>query len=101
MSNIKLLHILNGEDVLGEVDVTIELEDHVRVKNPCTVQFGESDDGKPMLNMTPLCVWTTDKAVDINAGHVMYEVSVDALLEERYNEVFGNVIVAPSSRIIV
>jgi len=97
MSNIQLIHFINGEDVIGEVtSVTAE---HYVVENPCSISLVQGENGQPSLSLQPLVFFSKDKIVKLNKNQAMYIVGVDNQIEMQYNQIFGNLIV-PQKKII-
>lgn len=101
MANVKLLHMLNGEDILGNVIEKIETNsEFYSLENPCLIGLTTTEDGKPNLSLQPLVFFSRQKVVDINRSHVVYMVEVDNQIEMQYNQMFGNII-TPDSKIML
>jgi len=92
MANIKILRTLIGEEILGEI---VKEDSHFHIKNPCQIGLAMAGPGQPpQLNIQKLLMFSADTQVAINKEHIMYTVSVDPKIEMKYNEIFGNIIVA-------
>lgn len=100
MANVKLLHLVNGEDILGNVIEKIENSEFYTLENPCLIGVVAGEDGKPNLSLQPLVFFSRQKVVDINRSHVVYMVEVDNQIEMQYNQMFGNII-TPTSKIVL
>jgi len=101
MANVRLLHLVNGEDILGNVIEKLETNsESYTLENPCLIGVVAGEDGKPNLSLQPLVFFSRQKVVDINRSHVVYMVEVDNQIEMQYNQMFGNII-TPTSKIVL
>ena len=98
MTDIKLLHILNGEDILG--NIIDDIGETYTVKNPCIIGLSAGENGKPQLSLQHLVMFSKQDVVKINKNHVVYAVTVDNQIETQYNQMFGNII-TPTSKIVL
>jgi len=99
MANVKVIHFVNGEDVLGDIIETTETT--YTVKNPCLIGVQiDGPTGKPNLSLQPLVFFSRKDVVTLNRSHEIYAVEVDNQIETQYNQMFGN-IVTPQSKIIL
>jgi len=98
MADIKLFHILNGEDILG--DIIEESNDIYTLKNPCLIGLAAGENGAPQLSLQHLVLFSKQDVVEINKSHVVYAVTVDKQIETQYNQMFGNII-TPDSKIVL
>lgn len=92
MGTIKILRTVAGEEIIGEV--LRDDNDVIRVKNPCQIGLVMTQSGQPTLNMQRLLPFSPDTEVDIFKKNLLFIVGVDPKIEIKYNEVFGNIIVA-------
>lgn len=92
MATIKILRTVAGEEVIGEI--LSDNDDVIRVKNPCQIGLAMNQSGQPSLNMQRLLPFSPDTEVDIFKRNLLFIVSVDPKIEMKYNEIFGNIIVA-------
>ena len=92
MAIIKIMRTVAGEEIIGEIlnDGT----DVIRVKNPCQIGLAMNQSGQPSLNMQRLLPFSQDTEVDIFKKNLLFIVGVDTKIEMKYNEIFGNIIVA-------
>lgn len=81
-----------GEEIIGEI--IVENEVFLKVKNPCQIGLVMTERGQPTINMQRLLAFSADTEVDIRQQSLLYVTTVDAKIEMKYNEVFGNIIVA-------
>lgn len=92
MAIIKILRTVAGEEIIGEV--LSDAEDVIRVKNPCQIGLAMNQQGQPSINMQRLLPFSSDITVDIYKKNLLFIVGVDIKIEMKYNEIFGNIIVA-------
>jgi len=97
-TEVKLIHFVNNEDVLGELieeDAT-----HYVVRNPCALSMVLDENQTPSLSIRPLIVYSKDEIVELNKNHAIYCVGVDNQIATQYNSIFGNIIL-PEKKIII
>lgn len=92
MENIKILRTVAGEEIIGEV--LADRDDVIRIKNPCQIGLVMNQTGQPSLNMQRLLPFSPDTEVDIFKKNLLFIVGVESKIEMKYNEIFGNIIVA-------
>jgi hypothetical protein len=81
-----------GEEIIGEI--LNDGSDMIRVKNPCMIGLTMSQQGQPSINMQRLLPFSSETEVDIYKKNLLFIVGVDTKIEMKYNEIFGNIIVA-------
>jgi hypothetical protein len=91
MENIKLFHLVSGEEIVGELQ-EISLETYT-IKNPCVIGLVPTSSGQVTLNMQPWLIFSDTKFVTINNNHVLFKTGVDIKILNKYNEIFGSGIV--------
>ena len=92
MATIKILRTVAGEEIIGEV-LSAD-DDVVMMKNPCQIGLAMNQTGQPSLNMQRLLPFSPDTTVAIYKRNLLFIVGVDIKIEMKYNEIFGNIIVA-------
>ena len=92
MAIIKIMRTVAGEDIIGEV--IFETEQVLRVRNPCQIGFVMTPAGQPSINMQRLLAFSSEDQVDIRQPSLLYVTTVDIKIEMKYNEIFGNIIIA-------
>lgn len=92
MATIKIMRTVAGEEIIGEV--ISETETTLRIKNPCQIGLIVNDRGQPSINMQRLLAFSPEPEVDIRQQCLLYVTTVDTKIEMKYNEIFGNIIVA-------
>lgn len=92
MATIKILRTVAGEEIIGEV-LSAD-DDVVMMKNPCQIGLAMNQTGQPSLNMQRLLPFSPDTTVAIYKRNLLFIVGVDTKIEMKYNEIFGNIIVA-------
>ena len=106
MSNIKLLRLISGEEILGDVEhklvevATGLLEPAYIIKDPAVLRWvpREDDPKVPKLVMVSLIPHSDEDSVTINERHVLFEITpIEELLSE-YNNAHGSGIITPSKK---
>ena len=96
--NLKLVHMMTGEEFIGEV--VADTEKTITVKNPVRiVVIPTSDQANPKIAFGPYTQWTDDKELTINREHVTYIATPITEFVNQYNGMFGG-LVLPKSEII-
>ena len=99
MADIKLVRLITGEDILGEVVDTdsksVTIKNAVRV----VVMPNKTAPDAPTVGLAPFCHWTSDKVIELNAALVLTTMEPITDFINQYNSSFGGLVV-PSSKII-
>ena len=101
--NIKMLRLLNGEELIAEV-IDCNEETKVVIKNPIriVVMPNASRDPKaaPTIGFAPWLEFAEDKKIELDKSHILFIVKPVQEFINQYNSIFGG-IVAPSSKLIL
>jgi len=97
MSNIKLIRMSSGEDVVAEV--VFEDTNNIKIKNAIVA----IPTGNGHLGFAP---WSPilskeEKTINVAKQFVVYQAEPDSSVVEQYNTMFGNVITPNKQSIIV
>ena len=92
MAKIQLLRTLVGEDIVAEI--LSEDGSTLTVKNPCQIALVMMENGQPNLNIQRMLTFSPSNEVAMNKSLLLYITEVDPKIEAKYNEIFGNIIVA-------
>ena len=99
MSKIKLFHLINGEEIVGEVQDSSN-ETHT-IKNPCIIGIVPTQTGQVTLNMQPWLLFSDTKSVTLKDAHVLFTTGVDIKILNKYNEIFGSgIVIAHQSPVV-
>lgn len=98
MSELRILKLISGEEVVGEI--TAETSDTTTIQNPCTLGIMQSQTG-PRLNMMPMLLFSEQKNVKLQKSHILYTVTVAQEIENKYNEIYGAGIILPKPSAII
>jgi hypothetical protein len=104
-TNIKIIRLLTGEEVLGEV-----VENHTSevyrysllLKNPVRVVVvpNKAQPDQPGVAFAPFCHWTKDTEIEINGDLIVATMNPVVDFINQYNATFGGLVV-PDSKIIL
>lgn len=98
-ANIKIIRLLTGEEILGEV--TKETDLTLSVKNPVrVVVVPTSDPNNPKVGFGPFTQWSEDKELTLNRSHVTFTSTPITEFLNQYSAMFGGLVVPPSTKII-
>ena len=92
MATIRLVRTVAGEEIIGEV--LSESTEFIILKNPCVIGLVMTERGQPSLNMQRMLAFSKNNSVSIRKTNLLYESDVEEKIEMKYNEIFGNIIVA-------
>lgn len=100
--NIKMLRLLNGEELIAEV--VVDSENKAVIKNPIRVVVmpSQTRDPKaaPTIGFAPWLEFAEDKQIELDKSHILFIVKPVQEFINQYNTIFGG-IVAPSSKLIL
>ena len=100
MENLKILKLITGEEIVGEVTNSVTAGVTV-IKNPCHLGLGMNPaTGKAIVQMQPMLLFSDQKSVEISQSHIVYHVTVAIEIQNKYNEIFGAGIVIAKSSIV-
>lgn len=98
--NIKLLKLLNGQDLIAEVfDKNTTT---VKVKNPVAVVVmpSRTDPKTPTVGFAPWAEFSEDKEFELASTHILAIMTPVKEFVSQYNSMFGG-IVMPTNKLIV
>ena len=99
---IKILKLITGEEVLGEVE--IESETEVVLVNPVGVAIVRGKDGQPNVGFAPFPMHAdqkTGESIAFAKRNVIYSYIPAKEFVDNYNQIFGSGIVLPNKQLIV
>jgi hypothetical protein len=100
MANIKLIRLLSGEDILGEVlDIT---DKSVTIKNAVRVVVipNKANPDQPGVAFAPFSHWTKDTELELYMGTILTMMNPITEFINQYNTTFGGLVV-PDSKLIL
>jgi len=97
MSNIKAIKLVNGEELIVQIEG--ESDTHITFTNPvaCVLQRGK--DGAPVLGFMPW-MQASNPPFTINKNHILVISEVADEVKNGYNQIFGAGIVVPPRQLI-
>jgi hypothetical protein len=98
MSELRILKLISGEEIVGEI--LTDTENSVTIQDPCTLGLMQSPTG-PRLNMMPMLLFSEQKKVQLQKSHILYTVTVAQEIQNKYNEIYGSGIVLPKPSAII
>ena len=102
MSDILILKLITGEEVLGEVESSSDTE--FVIQNPVGIAVVRGQDGRPNVGFAPFPLHAEqvkDSTVIIAKKHVVYSYVPAKDFIDNYNQIFGSGIVLPNKQLIV
>ena len=99
MSNIKVIKLISGEEVIANIDESID--GLVILKKPLQIMLIPNQNNQFGIGLAPFCPYALGEEVPIRAGAVVSIFEPDAGMKNEYNVRFGSGIVVPESKIIV
>jgi len=98
---IKILKLITGEEVLGEIEN--ETEHPYRIKNPVGVSIVRQPSGQPGVGFTPFPLHapqSKNSTIDLPPTSVVYSYEPAQDFIDNYNQIFGSGIVLPNKQLI-
>jgi len=99
MSNIKCIKLISGEEIIADLDESIE--GLVILKKPLLIMMVPNQNNQFGIGLAPFCPYAAGGDIPIRAGAVVSIFEPDAGMKNEYNVRFGSGIVVPESKIIV
>jgi len=100
--DIKILKLITGEEVLGEVESESETE--IVISNPVGVAIVRGKDGQPNVGFAPFPLHSeqkTGQTIAFYKKNVVYSYVPAEDFINNYNQIFGSGIVLPNKKLIV
>ena len=91
---IKILKLLTGEEIIGEVDI---MTDKVIISKPCQLQLvpSRANPDQPMMALFPYASYTKNHKITVFTSTISWIEEPVAELYNQYNSVFGSGLVLP------
>lgn len=98
---VKIIRMLNGEDLLGEVIVN-EVIGYVMIKNPVRiiVMPNKIDPKTPNVGFAPWAEFSEQKEFKLDTDHIVCIMDPIKEFVNQYNSMFGGIVVPSPSLII-
>jgi hypothetical protein len=98
-ANVKILRLVTGEELLGEV---LDLNNTIQIKNPVriVVMPNKIDPKTPNVGFAPWADFSDDKTVTLDKSHIIAIMSPIKEFVNQYNSMFGGLVV-PTSNLIM
>lgn len=99
--NIQILKLINGEEVLAEIESESETE--FVLCNPVGVAVVRGSNGQPNVGLAPFPLHSEQKSgktIAIKKRSVVYSYVPDEEFVNNYNQIFGSGIVLPNKQLI-
>jgi hypothetical protein len=101
MSDIKILKLITGEEVLGEIESQSDTE--FVISNPVGIAIVPGKNGQPNVGFAPFPLHSAQKKNSTLAfakKHVVYSYEPAQDFIDNYNQIFGSGIVLPNKQLI-
>lgn len=99
MSNIKCIKLISGEEIIADIDDTVE--GLVILKKPLLIMMVPNQNNQFGIGLAPFCPYAQGEVIPIRAGAVVSIFDPDNGMKNEYNTRFGTGIIVPESKIIV
>ena len=99
MANIKIVKLISGEDVIADIDETIE--GLLILKKPSLIMLIPNQNNQFGIGLAPFCPFAKDDVVPIRSGAVISIFEPETGMLNEYNTRYGSGLVVPESKIIV
>ncbi len=102
VTNIKILKLVTGEELLGEVTQTSPIPNAISIKNPVRiiVMPNKMDPKTPNVGFAPWAEFSDQKSFTIDKSHVLCIIDPIKEFINQYNSMFGGLVV-PTSNLIM
>ena len=100
--DIKVLKLVTGEEILGEVVENID--SHITLKNPVGIAVVRGQDGQPNIGFAPFPLHAEPKSGlthKFRWDHVIYSYEPAGDFKSNYDQIFGTGLITPPKKLIV
>ena len=87
MSEIKILRLVNGDDIIAEVEAKDVL---YKISKPARLMMFLSDNGEMGMDLVPWVPYSDQQNFSINDCHVMISIEPSTELRNEYNKEYGS-----------
>lgn len=89
---IKILKLITGEEIIGDVTEPVFAGSGLQVKQPCFIQLipSQSNPGQTMMGLMPYASYVEDHTITISNEDVIWQGKPITELYNQYNRVFGS-----------
>ena len=99
MSNIKCIKLISGEEIIADIDESIE--GLVILRKPLLIMMVPNQNNQFGIGLAPFSPYAQSGDIPIRAGAVVSIFEPDTGMVNEYNVRFGSGIVLPECKIIV
>jgi hypothetical protein len=103
--NVKLIRLVNGEELIAEVvdQQGIIFADVIKIKNPLRVVLipGKSTPQNPTIGFAPWAEFSEDKEFELDKSHVLCIMNPVKEFSNQYNQTFGGIITPKTGGLIL
>jgi hypothetical protein len=94
MSNVQVMHFLNGEDVIGDVKEPADLMDDfgtITIDNACVIVLmpDTNNPDRVGVQFRPWCPFNAGTSVKVSRSHIVYIAEPVVDLLNQYQRLFG------------
>jgi hypothetical protein len=99
--NVKIIKLITGEELLGEVTESSPIPTSVIIKNPIriVVMPNKIDPKTPNIGFAPWAEFTDDKSFVLDKSHILAIMNPIKEFVNQYNSMFGG-LVLPTGNLI-
>lgn len=101
--SVKIVKLVNGIDVLGEIGKHVDYEHLIIVKNPVRIMVmpSKSDPKMPTVGFAPFNEFSDDKEVIFDSQHILCISTPISEFVNQYKAMFSGLVLPQSSSIII
>jgi hypothetical protein len=99
MSNVKCVKLISGEDIIADVDESVQ--GLVVLKNPLLVMMIPNQNNQFGIGLAPFCPHAKDSTVPVMAGAVIAVFEPEIGMRNEYNTKFGTGVLIPNNKLKV
>lgn len=102
MSNVKIVKLITGEELLAEVtDTSATLP--LKIKNPVRIILmpNKLDPKTPQVGLAPWAEFSEEKTFSIDKSHILCIMTPIKEFVQQYKSMFGGIIPAAQSKLVM
>ncbi len=99
MSNIKCVKLLSGDEIIADIDETIQ--GLIILKKPLQIMMIPNQNNQFGIGLAPFCPYAKNEVVPLREGAVITIFEPETGMLNEYNTRCGSGLVVPESKIII
>jgi hypothetical protein len=98
-TGIKIIKLLNGQEIIGDIVETQDIRDWVVIKEPRLINFEMDDKGNVRIGLAPFSMFTSEEKFVLNSTCILSIFSSVPNLEQAYRQQTSGIVLANENQL--